>query len=541
MKQNEWKTKTAGLLLFTLVSTTAMPALALGAGFESVHYNGQTVTGRVYAEQGDSVFNDPDGSITISVYGPGNTLITTTSATYATYSEDLTKKYFDFSALPGLYGNLRLTESVSHSVYQVTYAVYNDDDDDDDDSSGGSGSGGSSGGGGGYSPDDQLEANPDGTVPASDLEKALREDSTLEIEFDGDKILLPASALVEAAAKDGSSIKVYNKLGSYTLPLDHLDLEEYADKLSLSNMDYYIQITIKQPSDELKAEMDQAVQKLSGADLLSPYVDIELTAVSGDKILDLDLGSIYIERTVKLTEDANGRIATGVIYDKATKSFLFVPMFLTQDRDTPIAKIHRPGRSIYAILAYEKSFQDVQSHWAKHPVNRLSSKLLLQGMTERSFQPEGKVTRAQFAALMVRAIGLSGKSASEDFKDVNSRDWFQQEVAIAAEAGIINGYSDGTFRPDAYITREELAAMTVRALDYIGKKPTVSSSQQIALLNRYTDNQQIVWAHNEFAAAITADIVEGMTPQTLAPTELATRAQAATMLERLLVKTKLMN
>jgi hypothetical protein len=80
----------------------------------------------------------------------------------------------------------------------------------------------------------------------------------------------------------------------------------------------------------------------------------------------------------------------------------------------------------------------------------------------RSFDGDGFITRAEYAAILVRALGIPEGGASS-FSDVGSSDWYCGAVSAAVQYGIIKGYADGTFRPNANITREEAMAMLQRA------------------------------------------------------------------------------
>ncbi|MFH5181185.1 S-layer homology domain-containing protein [Paenibacillus sp. TAB 01] len=177
------------------------------------------------------------------------------------------------------------------------------------------------------------------------------------------------------------------------------------------------------------------------------------------------------------------------------------------------------------------SFEDLSDHWAKSDVEYLVSKNIINGVSETSFAPERDITRAEFAALVVRALGLTNAEApASTFTDVPSDAWYASTVAAASNAGIINGYDDETFRPDAKITREELAAIVIRALDHSDIATNVSDPEEA--LKNYTDADQIIWAQKELAAAINTGLISGMTEDTLAPEAQATRAQAAVVLKR---------
>ncbi|GKW45359.1 S-layer homology domain-containing protein [Planococcus sp. NCCP-2050] len=113
------------------------------------------------------------------------------------------------------------------------------------------------------------------------------------------------------------------------------------------------------------------------------------------------------------------------------------------------------------------TFDDIQSHWAKKQIEALASKGIVFGKSTEAFEPESKLSRSEFAVLLARALELPLKEYEGTFKDVRtSKEWAYQGIEAAARAGIVFGKTDGTFDPNAEITREEIAAMMIRAIEY---------------------------------------------------------------------------
>ncbi|QJD84601.1 S-layer homology domain-containing protein [Cohnella herbarum] len=111
------------------------------------------------------------------------------------------------------------------------------------------------------------------------------------------------------------------------------------------------------------------------------------------------------------------------------------------------------------------SFVDIQKHWAEKEILQAIIHKFVAGYSDGTFRPNQAVTRAEFAVMLVRALNLPNKKASLAYKD-NDRigTWAQDAIARAAEAGLLRGYSDGTFRPNDRITRAEMAVMVANAL-----------------------------------------------------------------------------
>jgi hypothetical protein len=110
------------------------------------------------------------------------------------------------------------------------------------------------------------------------------------------------------------------------------------------------------------------------------------------------------------------------------------------------------------------SFLDDDRSFAEGSIEAVLAAGITAGCGPAMYCPEGKVTRAQAAVFLARALGETSTEASGRFLDVAVGAWYAIPVERMAELGIIAGYPDGTFRPDRDVSREEIAAMLVRSL-----------------------------------------------------------------------------
>ncbi|OPX84339.1 MAG: Endoglucanase precursor [Pelotomaculum sp. PtaB.Bin104] len=173
------------------------------------------------------------------------------------------------------------------------------------------------------------------------------------------------------------------------------------------------------------------------------------------------------------------------------------------------------------------------SHWSAAVVKALCRDGIIRGYPGGMFRPDYKVTRAEFAKMIVMSKGLSEvKPAMPTFKDVKSSDWYYGYVEAAAQAGLVEGLDTGEFQPDRNITREQIAAILVRAL---GKGTAVPAGSGQAAT--FSDEKAISgWAADYVRAAVNEGLVNGYPDQTFKPVHDTTRAEACTMLSRLLAK-----
>ncbi len=126
---------------------------------------------------------------------------------------------------------------------------------------------------------------------------------------------------------------------------------------------------------------------------------------------------------------------------------------------------------IVPVKVSNNVFVDMNGHWAQNSVASLAAKQLWHGVAPRIFAPEQPVTRAQFAALLGRTLGLpqgaAAMNGNNKFRDIDGEEWFAPAVSGAAAAGLIRGYTDGSFRPNQPVTREEAAVLLHRASQFL--------------------------------------------------------------------------
>lgn len=175
-------------------------------------------------------------------------------------------------------------------------------------------------------------------------------------------------------------------------------------------------------------------------------------------------------------------------------------------------------------------FRDIAGHWAETDIRTLVDLGVVAGYGDGKFGPEDKVTRAQFAVMLMRALGFEPKAVPVlKFADAGKiPDWAAGHVAAAIEKGIIKGNEDNTFRGEDKITREEITAMVVRALKYKG---TIATDRKTGLTFKDAAAVQD-WARESVQTAAEYEIVKGYEDGSFGPARNATRAEAGTMILR---------
>lgn len=182
-----------------------------------------------------------------------------------------------------------------------------------------------------------------------------------------------------------------------------------------------------------------------------------------------------------------------------------------------------------------KTFADITNHWARQDIETMLARGLVAGVSPDEFAPDRTVTRAEFAALLVRAVGIPVSPAlRSDFADVPAGAWYAAVVTAAAKNGLVSGYSATSFGPEDEITREQMAAMIERAFAYAGRSIALSEAETEAQLARFTDAPAVsAWARESMAKALARGIVKGRTATAIVPQGTATRAEAVVMVLRM--------
>ncbi|MCD1260331.1 S-layer homology domain-containing protein [Paenibacillus athensensis] len=351
-------------------------------------------------------------------------------------------------------------------------------------------------------------------------------DATLVVE-------VPAQALGEAAGLLGGGKLAFRAADrSYELPLSSLKLDELAAGMGKSTADLTVSIRMEKLTGSVADELNGSLEA-QGVTPLGDAVDFSVTvgAQGAEPVTIHSFGSTYVTRTLVLSGVVDADQATAVAVDPQTGAASFVPaLFEKQEDGTTAVVIKRNSNSLYTVVSHSASFADTAGHWAQRDIDTMASKLIVNGIADGAFAPDRSVTRAEFVALLVRSLGLSAASdAASGFTDVKAGDWYAGAVATAVEAGLADGFADGSFRPSATITREQMAVLIARAISYAGTSLPAGSDGVFA------DEASIGgWAREAVASLAAVQLVNGMSDGSFAPQSASTRAEAVTMLKRFL-------
>ncbi|MEA4954375.1 MAG: S-layer homology domain-containing protein [Pseudoflavonifractor sp.] len=266
--------------------------------------------------------------------------------------------------------------------------------------------------------------------------------------------------------------------------------------------------------------------------VLSP-VAFTVAATYGGKTMDVDTFSAYIDRVIEVTKEQAAKITTAVVVN-ADGSVRHVPTNVIEKDGKYYAVINSRTNSTYALIQNEVTFADAKGKWYEAAVNEMGSRKIIAGRSVSVFNGEASITRAEFAVILVRALGLPADGTSA-FLDVPTDAWYSGAVATAVKYGLTEGKGDHQFDPDANITRQEAMLMLQRAAALTGFTGTNGN------LDNFADTNNVgSWALYAAKWSVGSGLIQG-TDGKLNPTANISRAESATIILRLLQKAELVD
>ncbi len=201
-----------------------------------------------------------------------------------------------------------------------------------------------------------------------------------------------------------------------------------------------------------------------------------------------------------------------------------------------------PNRNIAVkkqeIIYNEKTFNDIKSHKDKEKIEALAARGIINGKSESEFEPDSTMTRAEFAAIAVKALGLPLVS-EKSFDDVSENDWFYGYTAAAKNYGIVSGVSETEFNPYGTITKEEAVCMTARAAKLCGMNVELSETEIRDTLSEFTDYMSLSdWAKASMALCFKEKILSDEDIE-INPGKNVVRSEVAVMFYNMLERAKL--
>ncbi|WP_166542073.1 S-layer homology domain-containing protein [Paenibacillus lutrae] len=343
------------------------------------------------------------------------------------------------------------------------------------------------------------------------------------------------AALLQSLENKHAIIQVYTENVVYTLPTDEISANKWRNQLGtdipLKDMKIKVEV-INLPKSAFVFKNSGDGQVL----LVAPPVSFSIKGLYGNKEIELNQFDTFVERHLVIPAGIDPtRITTGVKL-MSDGTIIHIPTKVVREGGRDYAILNSMTNSIYGLIYNKKTMSNVSKHWAGESINDLASRLVVNGADEQRFLPDSEITRAEFMAISIRALGLSSANKTFDFKDVEEEAWYHQAVQIGYSYGLVDGHKDGSFKPDEKITRQEAMVILSRAMRLVKLHKEIDDTKQQELVNNFADSEQLAsWARQ--AAALTIEIgIFGGSNGELRPLQNITRAETAAIIQRFLQK-----
>ena len=328
---------------------------------------------------------------------------------------------------------------------------------------------------------------------------------------------------IEDMAQKGMTLTVQTGSVAYNLNTAAIDTAALAAAFPGADMSTVpFNVTISNSSVRVESET-----------LVLPPVAFTVTATYGGKAVDVDTFSAYIDRVIEVTKEQAAKITTAVVVS-ADGSVRHVPTNVIEKDGKYYAVVSSRTNSTYALIQNEVAFADTEGKWYEAAVNEMGSRKIIAGRSADLFDGGASITRAEFAVILVRALGLPADGISS-FADVPDDAWYTGAVATAAQYGIVSGKGNNQFDPNANITRQEAMLMLQRAA------ALTEFTGAVGNLDSFADADSIgAWARDAAKWSVGSGLIQGSDGK-LNPIADITRAESATIILRLLQKAELVD
>lgn len=403
------------------------------------------------------------------------------------------------------------------------------------------------GGGGGTTPTEPTEpptTTPGGAVEVTpdtlknnpeDVIKAIQDAASVkELAVDvkpGEAVSIPLAVASALEIKNADAvIVVASSEASYELPVSVIDGAALAKELGVASSELSITVELTKIANQLTKEKS-----------IGFAIEFSIKAVAKDgKSIDITYLGYPVLRSIETPTALNAATSVGVRVNQ-DGSFTAVPTYI----DGKTAKLYFSANSAYTVIQNSKTFKDVDARgfWAEDYIEKLAAKMIVNGKTATVFAPDHTVTRGEFAALLSRGLGLVAENKnSKDFTDVAPTQAVNKngEISAVVEAGIVQGYGNGQFKPSNPITRSEAAIMISKAMDYIdSEEVTFDKSKKVSAFKDYRYISATGRPHIE--KVMQAEYLDGFKDNTFRSENKTTRAEASKILYNFFNSIKFIN
>lgn len=297
-------------------------------------------------------------------------------------------------------------------------------------------------------------------------------------------------------------------------------------------------ITVSIPAGSSAAELVVSITEVAGTQQLLSGMEAPISSIF--EVLKNRTGNFKSPVTIAIAFDPEklkaGQQPSIFFYDEVAGSWVDIGgevsgsvVSARVDHFTKFAVFAVDATTVTEEPKPETLFKDIANHWASIAIQRAAALGVINGYTDGTFRPNNEISRAEFVSMLMQMMKFPEQPAAKSFSDLGGAAWAEKAIVQAAQLGIVSGDKDGKFRPNESITRAQIAVMIANALKAKQKAATGSAAAKFA------DEQVIpAWAKQAVQTVADAGIMNGRSQKLFVPQGTATRAEAVVVLLRLL-------
>lgn len=365
-----------------------------------------------------------------------------------------------------------------------------------------------------------------------------------------DKLQLPKET-IQKLAEFKKNLKIKFLDAEIVLPQDQIE------KIKKSSIDYLELefVTLIKETAERYIQLFEVKDGNNSINLASNIIKIDIKFFKDEEqICPEETCDIKIVLTINMTNEESQEKQwydfrkMGIFYLVDEKYYEYLGGELDLNNQNYSIEIE-PEKLILFIAENNRSFEDVQGHWAQRFIEVLASRQIVQGINEKEFLPDEKISRAEFTTMLIKEIdrGESNFSIGYNgfFKDVPEEAWYSYYIERAKEIGLIHGTTEDCFEPEKNLSREEAFVILMQIYEMTKKEnglkldnwrnlslfneERVAQKQTVGDMNHVSD-----WAKPFVLKGMEEGIYKGYPDGTIRPQQTLTRAEASTLLLKLL-------
>ena len=333
------------------------------------------------------------------------------------------------------------------------------------------------------------------------------------------------------------TLKVQNQKVIYTLPANAIDTSAVANELSESNLkDILVEIVLEKADKETIKQAQNAMKAQNG-EVIGMSVKTEINALANGKEIKIETFNTYVKNSLEVSEKEAREITTAVMI-MPDGSMKHVPTKLSAKNGKQIIDINSKTNGTYVLIKNNVFYRNSKGKWYEGAVNELGSRMIIKCLDRantNTIQGENNITREEFAALLVNALGLPQTyNATAIFSDLGESN-YTAEIGAAYKYGIINGITPTTFAPSKNITRQEAMVMIQRVAKIAEYKEKGGNAISFKDANKISN-----WARDAVAFNVENGLIIGSNGE-IKPQDTLTRAESMVTTLRLLQKSDLID